>query len=619
MSASLEDPNWNQVKEVAGAHAVTVAAVKTREVAAEIALEEAQRVVPQVARTEALAAIEPEVARAASAADRASQAGDASDDAARRAEDAALTTAAVQAGIQVRSALEPTWVLHDKRGDGEDRAVIAQISADMLAFAVLGGQLRYDPETGHSLWERATGDGAAIRLTQTGADLVVGGSVTPIGGGSMAKAAAPPVISRLVAEGDSMTAINVFAVGDAQYYPANGPLVWACALSGQRMSLDPGDVLAVSGSLVSDMVARIPQMVASKADTLVLRPGRNDANAAPTIPLETTLGGISQIVAAAIGAGKRVILHAIGPMAASSWDQSGNQLLRSRDDAAINNHLLRLAREHPQFVSMADAREVTTNPRTGGWVDGASYDGTHEYPITAYRQARALLAVMEPHLLPVTREWVQRYDLRDPAWNPRGNRLANPVLEGAPTTVSSGPLAGSTIPPSWAAGVSGGTLTSGSVSINQELAPEGAMGSGVVLAATAAVGAATAASYYVEQTLTLASGAYAAGETLEATVAALIEGDARGLIGVGIRMIENDGASLVNRMGLNQRYPGHTLPTVLEPIRILDRAPDLTVRPPSGASTITVRLRVDVDLTVAGGADFRVHLFHPCVRTALSS
>lgn len=453
---------------------------------------------------------------------------------------------------------------------------------------------------------------------------------TEVGGGGGAAVLAPDLVSRIVGYGDSMTAFNSFGLegGSTTFYRTDGPIAWLAFLSFQQLRFHTRDNFGVPSDTTAQMLERIPQVRASKADLAILRPGMNDAGG---VPLAETAANIAAMTDACLQSGKRVAYLLIGPQGESAWSGGPSQIARRLRIQAINKAMVEAARKDDRLIVLDACAEVT-DPSTGFYRAGYSMDGTHEYPAAAYARAKVMLAGLKHIIRPSQQEWRDRFDVYDPpiagkptVLNPKGNKLANATFEGVPTTITSGIFTGSQIPPGWVASHTNGTLTGGTVRWSIEPYTDGRPGNRVVFTAENATGVSNAAIYYLYQDLAIIdpaqlpypTGVYAPGETLWMTEHIWVGPGARGMQHFGARLIHSTGEASNNVYGLSNRDVDYLLPILLtEAIEGLDATSELVVLPraATGTPSIRVMLRVGLNLTTPGSASCIVKRGLPALR-----
>jgi lysophospholipase L1-like esterase len=496
---------------------------------------------------------------------------------------------------------------------------------------LLDGRLTY-PDGSYDEWIDI-GDGWVwVETDQVTGNIIAGLRTdgTEVGGGSGTAIFMPPsLVSRIVGYGDSMTAFNSFGAegSSTAFYRTDGPLSWLAFLSFQQLRFHPRDNFGVPGDTTEQMLARIPQVRASKGDLAILRPGMNDAGG---VPPEQSAANIAAMTEACLQSGKRVAYLLIGPQGESAWSGGPSQISRRLRIHAINKAMVEAARKDDRLIVL-DACAEAADPSTGFYRAGYSMDGTHEYPAAAYARAKVMHAGLRHIIRPSQQEWRDRFDVYDPpiadkttVLNPLGNKLVNATFEGTPTAITSGIFAGSQIPPGWTAAHTNGTPTSGTVRWSIEPYSDGRPGNRVVFTAENVSGISNAAIYYLYQDLAIIdpaqlpypTGVYAPGETLWLTEHIWVGPGAKGMQHFGARVIQNTGEVSNNVYALSNRDVDYLLPTLAEPIEGLDATSELLVLPraATGVPSLRVMLRVGMALTTPGGASGIVKRGLPALR-----
>lgn len=245
--------------------------------------------------------------------------------------------------------------------------------------------------------------------------------------------------------------------GDAVYidpaqYALNmrSALVWAKQLSGGRFSIGP--TFGKSGDRTDQMMARMPQALATRAGILYIIAGVNDL--AQNYPTATASGATAAgniIAMAEMGrlAGMKVILEA----------EVGANGLTAAQVSQMNELNTRLADyvEGTPNVYLNDARSAVMNPTAGAttvtFKPGFSLDGTHEVSRGSYYHALTLLPLINQIVPP--RSVLTRTGTELPG-NGRWQLLANPIFATATGGTLSGTATG-TVPSGWTAFGSAGT------------------------------------------------------------------------------------------------------------------------------------------------------------------
>jgi hypothetical protein len=204
----------------------------------------------------------------------------------------------------------------------------------------------------------------------------------------------------------------------------------------------PSGTFGVGGCLTRDMVARLPDVLASKTDIVVVHGGTNDLTA--SVDSSTIIANLQLCYESLIKAGKRVIAVPIQP-------RTGLTGIQIAALHRVNNWIQNYCQAHLSINPLNKAIDIA-DP-SGYWTDGSSAtglpvgggsgtvayavtgDGLHQSPrgaqyfgYTVWVAAQRLIGGSTP-LYPVRR--YSQTDGYDPVRNPAGN-----MLEGAPWTLS---------------------------------------------------------------------------------------------------------------------------------------------------------------------------------------
>ena len=206
----------------------------------------------------------------------------------------------------------------------------------------------------------------------------------------------------------------------------------------------------VTGSFTSDMVARLPDVLASKTDIVVVHGGTNDIG--NNIPSATTIANLELCYTSILKSGKKVIAMPITPRTGMTGIQlAAMHRINSWIYSYCRGVAARSSGNLP--IDIADARgywtngSSTANDPVGGATGTVAYamteDGLHPSPRGAYYSGYAVWIAAQrimggTPLYPV-RQYNQT-DGYDPVRNPAGN-----MLEGAPWVASTAYAAGAIV------------------------------------------------------------------------------------------------------------------------------------------------------------------------------
>jgi hypothetical protein len=243
-----------------------------------------------------------------------------------------------------------------------------------------------------------------------------------------------PVNDMIAGFGDSITNNNSILANGTENY---GAMTWALQLSRGRFRYRLTDNFGVPGDTSAQGLARIADVLASDAGTVVVGFGTNDRGLA-AMTADQTIANLTSIRDQLLAAGKVVVLKTPAPRGDSTYTSNrltGAQLayhLRVREWVLSNRGI--------PNVYPVDTWVYLANPisATGDIKLGYTHDGLHYLPLGAYydglAQAEQALnrIVPEPSLLATSNADQWSTD------NPYGNVLLNPMFDGTGGTLGTG-------------------------------------------------------------------------------------------------------------------------------------------------------------------------------------
>jgi lysophospholipase L1-like esterase len=203
----------------------------------------------------------------------------------------------------------------------------------------------------------------------------------------------------------------------------------------------------VSGDKTSDILLRVPNVIASSAAWCIVDGGINDSSAGT--PVATIVANLKSICDQLVAAGISVIYLSCGP---NSGQYSNVQ--------NINEQMQEYILGSNTSLYYADTFSATVNPTdsTGAWAAGMSDDGTHPSAKGARVYGQVLSSMLSKFLAPgikLVNTVVNSYVLD----STQKQVLTNPLMTGTTGTIT-GTGASGTAATGWTGGTAGGTLTS---------------------------------------------------------------------------------------------------------------------------------------------------------------
>jgi len=220
---------------------------------------------------------------------------------------------------------------------------------------------------------------------------------------------------------------------------------WAQAFAGYPFTLTYNG--GVSGNTTTQILTRVPNVLASNASWCFVNGGINDASA--SVPVATIVANLQSICSQIMNAGIRVIFLSLGPHA--TYNTTVQQ---------VNQQMIEYCATTGNGVIYADVYSATVNPTdvTGAWNTGMSDDLLHPNAKGARAYGVVLSNILKTYLQPNIK--LPSSAANSYAIDPTQTQLnANPLMTGTTGTVS-GTGASGTVATSWTAGTATGTITS---------------------------------------------------------------------------------------------------------------------------------------------------------------
>lgn len=375
--------------------------------------------------------------------------------------------------------------------------------------------------------------------------------------------------------GDSISAQNSSATSGFENY---GYITWANQLSRQRFRFEHANNFGVGGNTTAQMLARIDDVIASDASTVVVFGGTNDRGSA-NLSYQDTVDNLTSIVTRLRLANKVVVF--VTPLPRGDSTFTSNRL----SGVQLANHL-RVRQWILTWRGVAGVYVVDTWPNTavessatGDITLGYTHDGLHPNTTGAYYVGKAIATqalvniLPEPSILAASNADIYSAD------NPLGSVNLNPMFAGtagSPATGGSGSLADN-----WS-----GTNATGTTNVTRtysKVTSGGKAWQQVVIGGTATT--AEAAIDIARQISLQAS--VVGGATYEGLMEYQVDASAANIMSLQLGLVVTDGTGTTTLWD-GDRYTGTSvLPT--EAFSGVLRTPRITM-PASGITD--VRLRV---------------------------
>jgi lysophospholipase L1-like esterase len=404
---------------------------------------------------------------------------------------------------------------------------------------------------------------------------------------------------RIAFTGDSNTSHSV-SNGPMKFgWNSHGWASWLLAYSNRRLISELSDNFAVAGSTSSATRGRASVVAAGGYGWIALLGGGGNDRLRGIDP-DVTIENLIAATETYLSAGCRVLLGPLTPRGQAGWINGGD--LSHDDQRAVFsyiNHRLRIYARFRLGVIWFDPLDRLVDPATGDLFAQYTYDGTHLSPAGSSVVGRCAwhhLSDMVPRDEGALRDLSARRSI-----NTFGNALQNGALLGATGDVSS--HHSGVVPDGWKSGVAAEGISEAGLIMWGKENPraDGLPGESLTLDMRGVQGHGTQTQHFVSQVIPAPSGRYAEGEVLEMTCEIEVLPGSAGILSCGIRLIENDGATLHDYRDLGNYG---SLPWTAEHHILTVKSPKFTVRPFADLERagIDARVSVTADLTVSGGA-----------------
>ena len=251
--------------------------------------------------------------------------------------------------------------------------------------------------------------------------------------GAVVGLGAEVVTPRIAQVGDSRTAQGWSGTQQSPH----GYQYWASLALGGRVTFPQDLNFAVSGYTSTQARDAIGAVLLSDCDAVVLLVGTNDRAAG--VAAATTIENIEAIISGCQTAGKTIFVIADLPRGDTTFTNRRlptNDLLQHFQVIRWTLQQTRRAGVYPidPWPTMAVAGSTT-----GDAILGMFYDGLHESQVGAKAIGDALAAVMERVYPPIGQDILSsNADLFEATYNPRGNLVANGMMDGTAGALASG-------------------------------------------------------------------------------------------------------------------------------------------------------------------------------------
>lgn len=394
--------------------------------------------------------------------------------------------------------------------------------------------------------------------------------------------------------GDSRVDMNSDNTAAITQFAANGFVVQALILAGQRLYFDDTLNFGVSGDTIAMAAVRAPFAIASGASALIDMVGTNDLGLASTaddmfsqwrdgIAIPVLKAGINlytyaeypRIGLSAFAQGKRNQFNVLKRRFCESYKATGGRLRFIDPTSGMENYVT----------------------GTGSALADRLYDGTHPSMIGAYWLAKPLAAaIMQDY---PARDWtVSPADLYDATNNPRGCINIEPAMRGSTSNVTA-PFTGN-VATGFRLFRGTGTSTCTAVGAKENPRTDGPAGGERQRVTINITGAGAATETFICQVNTSPTVGFAAGDWVEAICQVEFASAPVNMIGLESQMAETGPTS--PRQALeNARQATYKLPSVVW--KGVLRTPPFQLQ--TGVTAISSYCRVVMDASGgAGTADF---------------
>lgn len=406
----------------------------------------------------------------------------------------------------------------------------------------------------------------------------------------------------LAVDGDSIPASSYKATGTIGDFSAKGYVTWFQYYTGQAFYHTESLNFAVSGSSTADMVTRMPAVIASGADNVLLNGGTNDIKS-PSRTVAAITSDLNALYQGYGAAGIRVIAVPILPRSfwdALTGDATAIALARAKLNA-VNNYIRTYNLSNPTYkIIVADATKYLTDFSTanGDPITGYTEEGLHPGPVGGRAVGFAIAESMQPYLpAPMYLQNSTPSDIYDATTNTLGNLLANGFFIGTGGSTGSG--TSGAVSANWGLSRSAGstiTASASKVTVGTESIQR-------IAFATNSTGVESEKIQIIASNITAG---YATGDVLQATCTmsgGLNSGN--NLWGIGLRF-NTVGTTVLTRYGLGaSAWPGtgsrapYLFPS--QKFSGVVTTPTLTV--PSGTTAIQLRLEIEMKAADTVGGD----------------
>ncbi len=243
-----------------------------------------------------------------------------------------------------------------------------------------------------------------------------------------------PINDKIAGFGDSITNNNSILVSGTENY---GAMTWALQHSRGRFRYSLTDNFGVPGDTSAQGLARIADVLASDAGTVVVGFGTNDRGLA-AMTADQTIANLTSIRDQLLSAGKVVVLKTPAPRGDSTYTSNrltGAQLayhIRVRE-WVLSNRGIRNVYPVDTWVYLADPISSTGDIKLG-----YTHDGLHYLPVGAYYDGLAQAEQALNRILPLPSILATSNADQWSTDNLYGNVLANPMFDGTGGTLGTG-------------------------------------------------------------------------------------------------------------------------------------------------------------------------------------
>lgn len=423
-------------------------------------------------------------------------------------------------------------------------------------------------------------------LTQFQINLLAQSAVQP---GSVLK---PFTIDRTIAcIGDSISAHNSSTPTFGASFNSNGFIGWAQFLLRNRIQFDGSLNFGVAGDTTTQMMVRLPLVVAAAPSFCTVLGGTNDY---PLLPVSTTIANLQTMITTLAKAGIRPIWFPILPRGVTGTNKAFyNQ---------VNWVMRNWCRKYGYIV--CDCGAALINPVTGDLPTSESSDNLHPNTYGAYLMGQVLAATLDK-LLPVDDLLVyDPLDTFDAVNNPFGCLIPNPLCTGTTGTKFSA-MTGNYLTSWTSVPVGGSAMVTGGTVVGSKTTPTDGIGEWqrVDFAGVAAVSNNQVFQFYNLLTINSTNGLD--GKAYQATCDFQLISNTAGLNGITLATAEFDGNTYNSTFALSGGTAADPLPAGTTFNGIL-RTPPTLLRPYFGTGTRTFQTMIQVEINGPVGATFSI-------------